>query len=432
MSRAGKMLSVAGIIVALMVALFLIRGSVPSMLSGEGLGTPVARVATRDFLREVRADGVLKARESTILTTPMIQGQGALKISWLAPDGSLVEKGEVVVRFDPTTIEARLLEGEDQAATVDNRMEKSNAESRSSLANLARDATLAGLEMDHATSFQSSDVDIFSRQEIIESEIDLDLASDRMEHSKATRSSMQKLTQVEQQLLALERRKASLMIDNARDGLESLEIRAPHSGIFVLYRQWGEVVRVGEMVWPRRPVAEIPQLEEMQARVYVLEADAGGLEPGQKARISSEALPLQMFPGTVESVAALAMSRNRWSPVQYFEVTLALDSTPPELMRPGARVGATVVLEEETDVLVVPREAIFRDEEGAGYVWLLKGKLFQKQTVETGPAGIGITVILSGLKDGDLVALADPNRNDSSDESPGTNAGPGGAAGMMP
>jgi RND family efflux transporter MFP subunit len=362
----------------------------------------------------------------------MIEGQGALKISWLAPDGSFVEAGEVVVRFDPTTIEARLLEGRDQAATVDNRMEKADAEARSSLANLERDAAMAGLEMDHAGSFQTRDAEIFSRQEIIESEIDVSLASDRMAYSKSTRSSMEKLTEVELQLLALERRKASLMIDNARDGLDSLEIRAPHPGIFVLYRQWGEVVRVGEMVWPRRPVAEIPRLEEMQARVYVLEADAGGLEPGQQARISSEAWPQRVFPGTVESVAALAMSRNRWSPVQYFEVILALDSTPPELMKPGARVAATLVLAAETDVQVVPREAVFRDEAGAGYVWLQVDGRFRKQPVETGPAGIGITVIRSGLEDGDLVALADPNRIDPVEGSPRTGAGSGGTVGAMP
>ena len=36
----------------------------------------------------------------------------------------------------------------------------------------------------------------------------------------------------------------------------------PHDGLFVLKREWGDIVRVGETVWPGQPVAEIPDLQD--------------------------------------------------------------------------------------------------------------------------------------------------------------------------
>ncbi len=401
---------------------------IPRAAGGSEGDVPVAEVRLRDFVRKVRAEGFLKARVSTVLTAPMITGQSSLKVAWLAPDGVFVHEGDVVVRFDPAQIESELLEGEDQAATVENKAVKSKAENEAKLENLGRDAAIAGKEKEIAASFQSKDAEIWSRRDIIESEIDLSLADERMEFAREAKDSTAKVAEVEGQILALERKKADLMIENSRSGLDSLVIRAPHDGLFVLHREWGDVVKVGETVWPQRPVAEIPRLEEMEAKVYVLEADAGGLAQGKRAEVSPESRPDRVYPGTVRSVAALAMSRNRWSPVQYFEVTLALESSPPELRKPGARVSATLFLEEERDVLVVPREAVFRDEERNRYVWLKAADGFRKKNVEVGPAGIGLAVIRNGLSEGDRVALADPSGVKHEQKKKGA----GGSAGRLP
>src|SRR6185369_1990489 len=126
----------------------------------------------------------------------------------------------------------------------------------------------------------------------IRSEIDRTLATTRIETSDAVRSIRQDVAGVDLALLDIERRKAGIAIDRASKGLESLEMRAPHDGILVYKRDWrGDITKVGDTVWPGEPVAEIPELKTMQARVYVLEADAGGLAPGQTAKVVVEAHP---------------------------------------------------------------------------------------------------------------------------------------------
>ena len=44
--------------------------------------------------------------------------------------------------------------------------------------------------------------------------------------------------------------------------------------------------------------------------------------------------------------------------MKYFGVTIALDATDTTIMKPGQRVRATLVLDQE-DAIVVPRQAVF-------------------------------------------------------------------------
>jgi multidrug efflux pump subunit AcrA (membrane-fusion protein) len=164
------------------------------------------------------------------------------------------------------------------------------------------------------------------------------------------------------------------------------------------------------MTWPGRPIAEIPQLELMKAQVYVLEADAGGVEEGIKATVTLEAHPGTPFDATVRRVAAVAQRRTRWSPVQYFDIDLQLDRTDPAMMKPGQRVRATLLVQDLPDVIAVPREAIFRDEETNPYVFRQNGGDYERVDVELGPIALGRVVVESGLEGGDVIALEDPTR----------------------
>lgn len=62
-----------------------------------------------------------------------------------------------------------------------------------------------------------------------------------------------------------------------------------------------------------------------------------------------------------------------------------------------------VVLEEQKDVLVVPNPALADNEEGQKIVRLKKDETWIDQVVEVGISDEMNTVILSGLKEGDLI-----------------------------
>jgi multidrug efflux pump subunit AcrA (membrane-fusion protein) len=150
-------------------------------------------------------------------------------------------------------------------------------------------------------------------------------------------------------------------------------------------------------------------MDVMDAKVYVLEADAGGLEAGIPATVVLDAYPGRIFNAEVKKVDALAQPRNRRVPVQYFGVVLELEKTETEIMKPGHRVQAVLTLDEREDVISIPRQAVFTEEgKSVAYVRRLGG--FKPVEVETGPAGLGRVVIEEGLEEGDLVALRDPTR----------------------
>jgi multidrug efflux pump subunit AcrA (membrane-fusion protein) len=88
---------------------------------------------------------------------------------------------------------------------------------------------------------------------------------------------------------------------------------------------------------------------------------------------------------------------------------LQLEKTEPEVMKPGQRVQAVLVLDEQQDVLSIPRQAVFsKDGESAVYVRKIGG--FDAVEVTTGAAGLGLVVVEEGLEEGDMVALRDPTR----------------------
>ncbi|MBI2837477.1 MAG: efflux RND transporter periplasmic adaptor subunit [Acidobacteria bacterium] len=374
---------------------------------------PVMSVQAGTFLHRVRAEGCLRATKATPISAPM-EAQEGLKIAWLAPDGAAVRADDVVVKFDPTELETTLADGRTERALAESRIAGKRAESDAAVRNLDRDAIVAGRELEHARDFRSSDPLLFSRNQIIESEIDEKLALGRKENAAAVKKVRQELSSADLDLLEIERRQAEQKIARAEKGLESLEVRAPHDGILVHRKNWrGLAAQVGDLVWPGDPIAEIPQSAEMEAEVFVLEADAGGLRTGLESQVTIEAHPGAAFTAVVDKVDQLAKPRIPRVPVQYFAVVLRFARTDTAVMKPGMRVAAELTLEKKGAAISIPRVAVF-DKDGKKVAYRREGRRFFPVVIQVGSTAIGRVVVESGLSAGDVIALADPTR------SPGT------------
>ena len=137
---------------------------------------------------------------------------------------------------------------------------------------------LARDELDQTQRFQSRDPLIFSRNQIIESEIDEHLATAKQAHAERAKQIEGRLARSNAAVIGVERQKAELAIAHAQAALKSMEIVAPTDGIFVLERNWrGAMPKLGDSLWPGQGVAEIPILDAMEANVYVLEVEGSGL-----------------------------------------------------------------------------------------------------------------------------------------------------------
>lgn len=407
MSRRGPLAAAlaAGLALAVVLATIATMAFLPT-------GRPaVPAVAAQGgaFVRRVPAEGNLRATVATPLVTP--NTPGPLRLGWLAPEGSRVAAGEVVARFDPTDMQKALVEARDDLASARLDEDKQRAEAGAEVSKLGVDEQLARRELESARRFQKKDATIFSRSEIIESDLDEGLAREKERHARDARRIRGRMGQADLKLLEIKQGSAQQKIGLAERGLASLTVTAPHAGLLVHQRDWrGEPIRVGDTVWGGQPLAEIPDLRRMEAEVFVLEADAGGLAVGKPAAVELESAPGVRYAGRVARVDSLAKPRLRGSPVQYFAVTLELDRTDPVRMKPGARVRAWLTLDELPRAVTVPRQAVF-EREGKSVVYRRRGDGgFEPVPVVLGPAAPGRVVIASGLAAGEVVALRDPTR----------------------
>jgi len=269
---------------------------------------------------------------------------------------------------------------------------------------------LAGREFDDARSFQITDTEIYSRFEIATSAIDAELAAHRKQHADAVALARHEVTRSELDLLRIERRRAELDRQRALDTLSQLELRAPHDGLVLLSRRWNNLPpRVGDAVWPNEKLAEIPDSASLEAEIWVLEADAGGLAVGLTASVRLEGRQ-EVTAARIRQIDAVAQPRQRGTQVQYFGAVAELERTDASFMKAGMRVAARILVMERPAALVVPRQAVF-DREGTRIVFRRSAwGRFSRVPVEYEAVGPDRVAILSGLEPGDVIALVDPER----------------------
>jgi len=361
------------------------------------------------FVRRVSAEGYLRAVEATPLNAPA-ESQRPMKISWVALDGIHVEKGDVVVRFDASEMQRELEDSQDDVTSARSQISRERSLGASNARARDRSATLADYEVQMARALQTDDARILSRNEIIETRIDVDLAQAKALHARRVKKVEGAVSRGQADVHEITRRHAASEVQRAEDGLKQLQISAPHEGILVLERDWrGQPRRVGDTIWRGQKVAEIPLVSAMEAELFVLEADAGDLVEGLHAELVVEAYPDRVYEAKVARIDTLAKPRYQKVPIQYFGVTLSLGETDEATMKVGQRVRATIIL-EQGDAIVVPRQAVF-DDDGKLFVYRKEGSGFEEVEVELGSSSAGRVVIKAGLEEGDRIALRDPNRD---------------------
>ena len=179
---------------------------------------------------------------------------------------------------------------------------------------------------------------------------------------------------------------------------------------FVVYKSISVVgerrkVQVGDSVWNRHGFMVIPDMSSLVAYLDVREQQIGKLALEQPVALTPDAYPELELAGRVDNIGTLA-ARAGADGENRFTVRVALEQIDPRL-RPGMRARASILAATHADVLRVPVEAVFYDEEG----WLsfvLDGRDPEPTRVELGASDGEYVIVLAGLSEGDRVLLSDP------------------------
>jgi len=355
----------------------------------------------------IPAMGELKARKTTPISIPS-QIQRSQTLSWLAPENTFVRKGDVLVRFDPTQYQ---LKSQDERVEIEKLTIDVDEKGRSLDTDrlvLEGQTFILDQEKTMAKKYAPKDMNIYSKSEIIDSAIDLDYLESKNTYYLWKRSGFEKNANAEMGLLEMQKNGHQLQYDQLQDAMRILELKAPHDGIFIYKKNWrGESLRVGQNVWPGMKIGMLPDMNSLEAKVYVLESEASGLKEGLNVEISLDAHPGYSISGKTTMIAPLAKPKKRRSPVKYFEVNIKLDKLDKSLMRLGNRLKAKIFVTKKENTIAVPNQAVFQENQ-VSWVYVVEGKGFEKRIVVTGDRSLTRTEITGGLKIGEEIALSKP------------------------
>src|SRR4051812_33105967 len=215
------------------------------------------------------------------------------------------------------------------------------------------------------------------------------------------------------------RNKAKMAMERAQGIIDNLDVKAPTDGVVsVKENRDGQFFFFSGMVLPQyregdttfsgRNIADIVESGKMEVRAKVTETDRDNLQQGQVATVQVDALPGRTFSAKVGPLSGSASRGNFFetSAVRQFDITLELEKPDPQ-MRAGSSLRVVIDGREIKDAVHVPRQAVF-EKNGKNYVFVQIGERFDRRDVKVVNRTESRAVI-SGLNEGDVIALIDPD-----------------------
>jgi HlyD family secretion protein len=286
-----------------------------------GSGEPqvnTAAVVRADVRPNVQATGTLQA-----VSTVEVGSQVSGRISELYADfNSVVRKGQVIARLDPSLFQAELRQAQATVARLEAEAGRAKVQQQDAATKLARAKDLAA-------------ANLIPRQDLDTAQATYDAAV------AAVKSAQANVVQ------------ARAALNQAQVNLQHTVIEAPTDGVVI-----SRNVEVGQTVAATMQAPTLfviaGDLSKMQVNASVDEADIGAIRPGQPVRFSVDAYPDRQFRGSVTQV------RLQPTVVQNVTTYTTVIDVPNEelLLKPGMTATVTVETAERENVLTVPNAAL--------------------------------------------------------------------------
>ena len=219
---------------------------------------------------------------------------------------------------------------------------------------------------------------------------------------QAVRSARARLAQVSSSPIAIASLKVRTALARqaaARFALRLLTVRSPLNGTVTSL-----LSAAGAPVDRSTPVATVADLDSLAVSVDLSEFDVAQVKLGQRATVSVDALGGRSFPGKVTFVA---LTGSETSGVVTFPVRIAI--TRSGAVKSGMNVSVRIIVAQRSDALLVPLDAVTRDDSGGAFVTLAgKDGNEKKVPVTLGLANNEAVQIVKGVDEGQSVVLTAP------------------------
>ncbi|MFZ0736693.1 MAG: efflux RND transporter periplasmic adaptor subunit [Candidatus Acidiferrales bacterium] len=407
----------------------------------------VVTVQTGTAKRQDLTSVVTASGEVRPLTYSNILGEGIGKITQIVvKEGDHVRKGDVLLKLESIQPAADVQAQEAGIQSSDAAVQAAEASYKSAQATLAQ----------RQSDFQKARFDFQRGEKLYEEQLTAkqDYDATKAAYDSATAAVDAAKAQLAQSKAALEEAHDNLdqnraVLVHQKDVLRKTTYTAPIDGL-VSYI----AVRVGENVVPGIQNATgsylmtISDMSVVTAEVKVDETDIINLRNGEDADVKIDALPGKTFTGKVTAVGDQAILRSsglattqttaNTQEARDFKVVVTFDH-PPDDLRPGLSVTATIKTAFKKSVLTIPIQALAvrshhaleeaaqksnrgnvtlaasrnnatssatdKEKEDVQGVFVLRGKKAEFVPVQTGISGVTDIEVTGGLKDGDTIVI---------------------------
>ena len=190
-------------------------------------------------------------------------------------------------------------------------------------------------------------------------------------------------------------REATASADLARRRIQMAIIRAPIEG--VIYQL---DAKQGSFLTPGTLVANVGRLDTLKVLVFVDEPELGRIRKSMPLTITWDAVEGKKWSGEVDKIPTQIVPLGTR---QVGEVECRIENRDGDLL-PGTNVNAFIQTRKQDSALLLPKEAI-RNRDGVSGVYVIENSILAWRKVDLGSGNVTSSIALSGIKEGDQVAL---------------------------
>jgi HlyD family secretion protein len=359
--------------------------------------TRTYQVTTGNLLSGVTVSGSIRCRQRVPVSSEVLASVKVVAVE----EGRSVSAGQVLVELDDSVVAAEQAKAEARLELARQQLAEFEAGAREEELNKAREAlrrTQSDIDFstkEHARLERARELGVATESELNQAANQMEKAQADLEWARANLRLLEAGVREEQ--IARSRAEVSLAEADLQRILalhENYTLRAPHEGIVTV-----KYVNVGEIVSPGQVLLHVENLNDIEVRAQVQEAQLQGVRKGSRARVLADAYPDTPLEAVVERILP------RVDPEQgTVTVLLELAQAPPVMLMDGMAADIAVIDAESSEALRVPVSAIEKDGDEA-YVRCKEGGSFARRTVEVGISDGYWIEVKSGLKSGDVVRI---------------------------
>ncbi len=397
--------------VAVFLALAIAALPLAACAGGSGEGVPTAKATVGDVRVTISVSGNLDASDDRFLSFKL---PGTIE-EILVEKGDTVGKGDVLARLDTTDLErnvelarSTLRQAQAQYDMADNQLRQTIYPHYYN--SYVIDVPGTWMALEQAIESVGDARQLMEAGNVSEANVLLDDVLDEIAEAQRSSESRKWELPIAIKIMELQREAAAAALDAAglnleasQDMLKDATIEAPFPGVITAIP-----VKQGDTLTSMNyfnPAFHIIDPTNLEMTGLIDEMDIADITLGQKAIVTMDALPGMEVVGAVTYISAAAMIQ---AGVVMYETTISLKN-PDSAIKDGMSATADIVREEHEDVLVVPVSAVMKGDAGQDvvYVWTADEDL-RMRDITTGLRSGRMVEVLSGLKEGEVVALEAP------------------------